>query len=183
MPTYIALLRAVNLLGHNRIAMAHLRESFESMGFSDVRTYIQSGNVIFNSTKRSVPVVTKSIESAIEQEFGKPIRVTVRTAGEMAAIAQNNPLMSEYGADTKRLHVAFLTEQPSANLVKKIDPGQYLPDRFAVVNREIYLYLANGVAGSKLTTTLFDKKLQVLSTVRNWRTVTTLAEMSTSSAR
>lgn len=183
MPTYIALLRAVNLLGHNRIAMAQLREMFESMNFSEVRTYIQSGNVIFNSTKRSASAITKSIESCIEQEFGKPIRVTVRTAEEMADIVNNNPLLPEHGGDIKRLHVAFLTEKPSAALVKQIDPDQYLPDRFAVVNRAIYLYLANGVAGSKLTTSLFDKKLQTLSTVRNWRTVTALTAMSTSTIR
>ena len=183
MPVYVALLYAVNVLKHNRISMADLRDIFDSLGYSEVRTYIQSGNVVFSSPKRSASTLTREIESAIEKKLGKPVKVTLRTAGEMAKIAERHPFLADADADLKRLHVAFLSEKPDKATIAEIDPAQYHPDRFEVIGREVYLHFPDGVAETKLNTAFFQRKLKAPGTVRNWRTVTTLAEWTTQKPR
>lgn len=178
MPVYVSLLRAVNLLSHNRVSMDRLKSLHESLGFDDVRTYIQSGNVIFRTARRSSAPIAESIEAAIKSELGITVAVAIRTHAELVRIAAGNPFLHEGPQDTKHLHVAFLTKRPPVAAVNALDGDQFLPERFAIKDREIYLFLPGGAARTKLSTAFFEKKLNVAVTVRNWRTFTTLCELS-----
>lgn len=163
------MLRGINVEGRAKVGMADLRAVFESLGFDDVGTYIQSGNVVFGSAKAVKPA---AIEERIAAELGVEPSVLVRTAEEMAAVVQGNPFV---GADVATLHVTFLAETPKATV--EVPAGQ--PDELAVVGREVFLRCPNGYGRTKVNNTFLEKKLGVAATTRNWRTVTTLADMAT----
>ena len=162
---YVALLRAVNV-GGRKLPMAELRADVAALGFTDVETYIQSGNVVFAAKKTSPSRLAADLEAAI----GVP--VIVRTAAEMAAVVNARPKFDE-----KTLHVTFLATKPAAT-VKALDPRQYAPDVYAVNGLEVYVSCPNGYGTTKINNTFFEKRLRVVATTRNWRTVTTLATMA-----
>lgn len=171
---YVALLRAVNVGGHNAVPMPALQALLTSLGLHDVRTYIQSGNAVFRSPPTSEPELVARLEQALAQTFGGAIRVIVRSADDLAAVLQRHPLLGA-GLDDKLLHVAFLAEEPSPAAVASLDPGRSPPDTFAVLGREVYLGYPQGMGKSKLTADYLERRLQTAATARNWRTVTTLA--------
>lgn len=171
MPRYVALLRGVNVGGKNKVPMADLRTLVESLGHTDVSTFIQSGNVIFTSSKVVTP---KSLEAAIAKQFGIQSRVVLRTKAELGKILKANPFTR---ADTSKLHVGFMVEKPPASVVKALDVDEFLPDEFAVHATELYLHLPNGMGRAKLPPYL-DRRLKVVTTVRNWNTVTKLLELA-----
>jgi uncharacterized protein (DUF1697 family) len=177
MPTYIALLRGINLGPRNKIAMGDLRELLGSLGLEDVRTHILSGNAIFTSDRRSVPRMEKQIERAIKRRFGHEIRVLIRTADELAAVVDDNPL-SERTTDGSQLFALFLERDPDPKRMEAIDPDALAPERFHLGDRVIYALVRQGVQGSKLLGALSDKRLGVAMTNRNWNTVTKLADLS-----
>ena len=164
------MLRGINVGGRAKVGMADLRAVFESLGFDDVATYIQSGNVVFGSAK---PVRPAAVEECIAAELGVHPTVVVRTAAEMAAVVQANPFLAA-GIDVATLHVTFLADKPKATV--DVPAGQ--PDELAVVGREVYLRCPNGYGRTKLDNTFLEKRLGVAATTRNWKTVTTLAEMA-----
>ena len=172
MPTYVALLRGINLGARNKIAMADLRELFAALGCEDVSTYVQSGNVVFRSPVRSAAKLQGGIEERIRADLGLQIRVLVRTSDELAAVAEGNPF------DPATAHVTFLAEKPAAAGVRDLDPDRSPPDEFRVAGREVYLHCPNGYGRSKLTNAYFEKQLGVAATTRNWRTVTELARLA-----
>jgi uncharacterized protein (DUF1697 family) len=174
MSMHVALLRGINLGPNNKMPMKALGALFENAGCTDVRTYIQSGNVVFRS--KDAARVCAAIERACKKQFGFSVPIVVRTAKEIAAVVKNNPFVQK-GADTNALHVGFLADEPAASKVSSLDKDRSPPDAFAVNGREIYLKLPNGVARSKLTNAYFDSKLDTVTTIRNWRTVLTLMEM------
>jgi uncharacterized protein (DUF1697 family) len=176
MTRWVALLRAVNLGSYNKVAMADLRALLESLGYDDVRTHLQSGNVVFTTGSVKAPTLERTLRSSIAEAFGVDTPVLVRTGVEMAAIVKGNPFMKR-GAETKPLHVAFLSDDPASAKVKDLDPERYAPDEFAFGDRAVYLRLTNGMQGSKLPN--WDKVLGVTATVRNWNTVTRLHELAT----
>jgi uncharacterized protein (DUF1697 family) len=172
---YVALLRGVNVGGHHRLPMKELAAMFEAAGCKDVRTYIQSGNVVFRAgapLAKKVPVV---IASAISRKFGFDAPVIVRSTREMLAITRANPYL-EKGSDPAYLHVVFLADEPAKAAIVSLDPDRSPPDRFTVRGREIFLHLPNGAGRSKLTNQYFDSKLKTISSGRNWNTVMTLLE-------
>lgn len=171
--TYLALLRGINVGGKNKLPMNDLRDLFVVAGCRDVRTYIQSGNVIFTADPDVVAPLPGVITTQIAQRFGYRVPVMVRTAAQIGDIIQHNPFIAE-GAATETLHVLFLADQPSASRVDGLDPDRSPPDTFIVRGQEIYLRLPNGAAETKLSNAYFDAKLATTSTGRNWRTVTTL---------
>jgi uncharacterized protein (DUF1697 family) len=177
MTTYVSLLRAVNV-GGRTIPMKALREVYEAEGFSDVRSYIQSGNLVFRSTLRSDGAVTKRIEGAIKKAFGMEVRVLVRTQAEMAKIARAHPFADVVDGRGNALYVTFLTAKPSAAKVKAIDAPAFVPDVFKVAGREIFACYPKGYGNSKLTLPLFERALGLEGTARNWNTVTKLAAMA-----
>ncbi len=176
MPVYAALLRAINLGSRNKISMPDLRTLFEAVGADDVRTHVQSGNVAFRSTERSPAKLVTAIEERISADLGLDIRVLLRTKAELAKIVDGSPFADD--ADHSTLHVTFLVDKPDPDRVAAVDPSKYEPDRFEVIGREVHLHCPNGYGRSKLSNAFFEKKLDQVGTTRNWKTVTTLAEMT-----
>lgn len=171
--THLALLRGINVGGKNRLPMKDLVEVFAEAGCDDVRTYIQSGNVLFAAAPEVAARVPGLVAAWITERFGYRTPVVVRTAEELRAVVSGNPFLKE-GAAEATLHVMFLAEFPTPERVDALDPDRSPGDAFAVRGREVYLRLPNGVADSKLTNAYFDARLATTSTGRNWRTVTTL---------
>jgi uncharacterized protein (DUF1697 family) len=176
-PTYIALLRGINIGPRNKIRMADLRELVESLGHEDVRTHILSGNVLFESRRRGVRALERQLEQGIERRFGFDVRVLIRTRDELATIVQHNPLPHATG-EGARLFVLFLDRQPAKDRLEAIDPDAFKPEEFAIGDRVIYAWFRQGLQGSKLAQALSDKRLGVVVTNRNWNTVTKLLELA-----
>jgi len=178
---FVALLRGINVGGKNKLPMAELAGLFEEAGCQDVRTYIQSGNVVYRAGTHLVKAVPRSVAAAIEQRYGYSVPVVTRSAAELSAIVAENPFLLRTGdeaVDPKSLHVAFLQDKPTASRVRELDPDRSPPDEFVLSGREVFLHCPNGLARTKLTNAWLDSKLKTVSTVRNWKTVGVLAEWS-----
>jgi uncharacterized protein (DUF1697 family) len=176
---YVALLRGINLLGYNRLPMKDLAAMFESAGCTQVKTYIASGNVVFACSAAVKRKIAAHILDEVQQRFGFRCVFTLRSQAEMAAILAANPFLKKTTVGG-HLHVSFLADTPSAECIAVVDgtfrersPG----DDLRVIGREVYLYLPNGMAGSKLRNDYLDSRLKTMSTTRNWNTVKKLAEM------
>lgn len=178
MPIFIAMLRGINVSGHNCVKMEDLRTSFTTLGFARVETYVQSGNVVFMSASKSAANLTKSIEQRMAYDFGFSVPVYLRTADDMAAIVAGNPLLKETGIDPTKLHVTFLSAAPARTAHEQIAPLAAGTEKFYLVGREIYLYCPEGYGRTKLSNTALEKKLSVGATTRNWKTVNTLLAMT-----
>jgi uncharacterized protein (DUF1697 family) len=174
--SYVALLRGVNVGGKNKLPMKELAEMFVAAGCRDVRTYIQSGNVVFRAGTGVVTKISRVIASGISDRFGFKSPVVLRSAEEIQTVVAGNPFLAKSTNDDG-LHVMFLADHPAADAVAALDPSRSPGDSFIVRGRDIYLHLPNGAGVSKLTNAYFDSKLSTVSTGRNWRTVTTLLEM------
>jgi uncharacterized protein (DUF1697 family) len=170
----VALLRGINVGGKNLLPMPALKEIFTAAGCTQVKTYIQSGNVVF-SAKPGVDVAS-IVKAEIAARLGLNVPVVLRTAAEIDRAITRNPFLKQ-GIDADFLHAMFLEHEPTKEQLAALDPARSTPDEFVVVGRDIYLYLPNGAARTKLTNAYFDTRLKTLSTQRNWRTVLTLAEM------
>jgi uncharacterized protein (DUF1697 family) len=175
--TYIALLRGINVGGHKIIKMEQLRKAFEGLGFENVATYVQSGNVVFRSPGKA-SVLSRNIEEMLLHRFKMSVPVIVRTAEEVGEVLRNNPFVKESGIDVTRLHVTFLSLTPQKAAMKGLDSIAAGLDRFYCRGQEIYLHCPNGFGGSKLSINVFEKVLAVGATTRNWNTVNKLYEMS-----
>lgn len=176
MPNYIALLRSVNVAGHGRLAMADLRQSFIALGYSDVSTYIQTGNVLFRSPSKSASSVAAKIEHQLEQDFGSAPAVILRTVPELSLVLASSPFPAQ-GADPSRHHVTFLAEEPSrAKLSAFVAPANGR-DELTIIGREVYVHTPDGYGNSKLSGAMLERRLGVLSTTRNWNTVTKLCRL------
>lgn len=174
---YVALLRGINVGGKNQLPMKSLAAMFADAGCGNVVTYIQSGNVVFEAKPAIAGRVSDLVVEAISARFGFHVPVVTRSADEFHAVARDNPFLRA-GADPETLHVAFLANLPSDNDVAALDPNRSPPDAFVVRGREIYLHCPNGLARTKLTNDYFDRKLATTSTVRNWRTVLKLVDLT-----
>jgi uncharacterized protein (DUF1697 family) len=173
---YVALLRGINVGGKRSIRMADLRAMIEAAGGNNVVTYIQSGNVVFDHASRSSANLTVQLGRAISKAAGFDVDVVVRTAGELGDAIENRPFKD---AAPETLHVMFLPERVTAAKLASIDPAAFVPDRYAIVGRELYLCLPDGLGNSKLAATLLRHKALAGATARNWRTVLAIAELTT----
>ncbi len=176
MPVFVALLRGVNV-GRNILRMDRLRALCLELGLENVRTYVQSGNVVF-AAKGSAAQWAKSLQQTLAGECRLPVSVIVRTEGEMRRIVAGNPFAAEPGIDAKRLYVTFLDGAPTPAAVKALDALPAGADRFRPVGRELYLHCPGGYGATKLGNNAFEKALSCRATSRNWNTVTTLAAMA-----
>jgi uncharacterized protein (DUF1697 family) len=174
--TFVAFLRAVNVGGNNQVSMAKLRALLESLGYTGVTTYIQSGNIVLDGKERTSAALVPKIEAAIAGDFGLSIDVVVRSERELTTVIESNPFLRRV-PDPSKLHVAFLNQPPDRARVVTLDPARFVPDEFAVGAREVYLHCPDGFGRSKLPTALVAK-LAAPATVRNWNTVTKLAELA-----
>ncbi|MBM0238547.1 DUF1697 domain-containing protein [Micromonospora sp. ATA32] len=176
MSRYAALLRGVNV-GTTRIGMADLRRLVADLGHDDVRTYLQSGNVVFDSTSADAGKLARGIEGAIAEELGLTVPVLVRTGAELAKVTGGNPYAGQ--DDPTKLLVAFLAAAPArAKVAALAVPGGENVE-FTVVGREIYLHFPGGGYGrTRFTNAYLEKKLDVVATTRNWKSVRALAELT-----
>jgi uncharacterized protein (DUF1697 family) len=177
MTTYVALLRGINVSGKNKVKMEDLRAIVGSLGCERVQTYIQSGNVVFDSSTRSAAKVSDEISGAITRELALDVTVLVRTAADLTTVLATSPL-DRNGVDTTKLHVTFLASTPPAAKLRALADVDASPDALAVVGREVYVHCPNGYGRTKLNNTFFEKRLGVGATTRNWRTVQTLAALA-----
>ena len=178
MPIYVAMLRGINVGRGKIVKMERLRASLENLSFGGVRTYVQSGNVVFESEQKPAAELSKRIEAKILRDFGFAVPVILKTSKVMEQIVRGNPLVKEKGIDHSKLHVTFLSDAPPAAPLKALEPMATSREQVRVLNREVYLYCPDGYGNSKLTNTTIEKKLSVVATTRNWRTVSALLEMA-----
>jgi uncharacterized protein (DUF1697 family) len=172
----VALLRGINVGGRNKIAMAPLREAISDLGYADVQTHLQSGNVVFGTATRPDRVAS-AVEAVIADRFGLAIGVVVRTHEELLEVVSGNPL-PEAAAEPAQFLVNFLSAAPDPAAVAAIEPAEYEPDVFRVRGRDVYLYCPQGIRNSKLAVFPWGKRLGLVATARNWNTVTRLLEMT-----
>jgi uncharacterized protein (DUF1697 family) len=175
MSKYVALLRGINVGGKNKIKMESLREMFAAFGFEYVKTYINSGNVIFEAPETNGKKLSDKIEKAIQKEFSLNIKVMVRTIDEIRDIIENNPFDGQFEND-KNLHVLFFDEELPQEKRELLLEQNNENEKFAVRNREIFCLLRSGFSDSLLGKDFIGKKLKVSATARNWRTVNKILE-------
>jgi uncharacterized protein (DUF1697 family) len=161
--------------------MARLRAALTDAGYEGVTTHLQSGNVVLASRARTSGSVAKSVEKVLRAEFALEVDVMVRTAAQFAKVVKTNPFLRP-GVSAATLHVAFLKSRPAAAAVRALSGEQFGRDEFVVRGTEIYLKYPNGVAGSKISPPLFERALGTPATVRTWRVVTRLRELSEAAA-
>lgn len=171
MQTFIAFLRGINVGGRNKIPMSELRQSFESIGFNNVRTYIQSGNVVFESELSATDIITKSIEKTIQDTFGLIIPVLVITNERLEGIISDSPYGSEEQISSNRTYFVLLFDQPKEDLLIDFKVLIYPNEQFQVSKMCVYLLCLNGYGKAKLNNNLVESKLKVVATTRNYRTM------------
>jgi uncharacterized protein (DUF1697 family) len=171
---WVALLRAVNLGPRNKVPMAELRTLLERAGYGSVRTFIASGNVLLTAGTRDRAALARELEGLVAEAFGVETTAILRTPAELAAVAGSHP----FGADTSHSHVSFLAAKPDAEAVARLTEADHGPDRVRLAGSDVYLHFPGGVGGSRLSAGKLEQLLGVPGTVRNWRTVTKLAELA-----
>ncbi len=178
MPVYISMLRAVNVLGRNKIKMEELRRLFEGLGLRGAQTHIQSGNVVFRAPERDAARVAKKIEEGIASQFGFRPAVVVRTPGELGNAVARNPFPAEAAAEPNKLLVMFLAAAPDAEAREQAQRITAGPERLRIEGRELYIYYPDGQGRSKLALSKVERTLKTSMTGRNWNTVNKLLEMA-----
>jgi uncharacterized protein (DUF1697 family) len=181
MVIYISLIRGINV-GGKKVKMSQLNEIYLSLNFKDVKTYIQSGNVVFRSQKLDLSYLRKIIENKIEEMFGFDVKVLIRTKTELKNVLEENPFKRK---DLNHLYITFLSEVPSINLIKDLNRFVEVnmknkSDKFYISKKEIYIFLPNGYGRTKLNNNFFEKKLGVTATTRNLKSVNKLLDIADS---
>ncbi len=169
------MLRGINVGGHATVAMADLRRLLEGLGGTEVRTYLQSGNAVFDFPRKSADLGGQ-IEEAIAAELGLNVKVILRLGEELAGVVAGNPFPAT--STPTLLHAMFLAAPLKPAVVQDLDAAPLAPDEFRVGDRVLYLLLPNGMGRSKLAGYLSERRLGVTATTRNWNTVTKLLELA-----
>lgn len=178
MISYISILRGINVSGQKLIKMVDLKLLYESLGFEKVQTYIQSGNVIFETEEADLQKLISTIEDAITEKYGFNVPVQIRTKEELKKVIDNLPFTGE--RELNRLLVTFLAETPYYLPMDEIERLKATGDEIVFVNSEVYLYVPEGYGNSKLDNNTLERKLKVKATTRNWKTINKLYEMCVS---
>ncbi len=172
---YISILRGINVSGKNKIIMTDLKALYESLGYKNVVTYIQSGNVIFETNKKN----TVKIIEAIEQQYEFHVPIEIRTSLEMKNVIKHCPFGKvDLSKDGTKVLVTFLNEVPDKNKMSKLLGKVFLPEKMIVHGREVYLFCPNGYGESKFSNVFIEKNIDVSATTRNWKSVHKLYELS-----
>lgn len=177
MATYIALLRGINVSGQKMIKMVELKAMFESIGLEAVQTYIQSGNVLFQSVDLMENEMVEKIHSAILERFGFEVDVQVFTVSNWNQIIANNPFVRRDNLDEAKLYVSLLAKEPLAVDVEKLASFAFQEETYHLIDRAVYLYVPKGYGNAKLSNNFLENKLKVSATTRNWKTMLTLRDM------
>lgn len=175
MPTHISLLRGINVGGNKKIRMAELKSLYESLGFSNVTTYVQSGNVVFDADSTDAVELITRIEAAIAERFGFDVTVLLRTADDLRRILDNNPFPD---AEAKYLHVLFLSATPAPGAAAALNVPVADGEDWLLAGQEVYLHYPNGSGRSKMTGAFFERVLGVAGSARNWNSVNALYNLA-----
>jgi uncharacterized protein (DUF1697 family) len=176
MAVHVAMLRGINLGGFHRVPMAELRTLLTDAGYEDVRTYVQSGNIVLRSPAKAAEVELR-LGTLLSERFGFDVPVIVRSRAQLAAVVKADPL-GDVVDNPKRYQVSFLDSKPAAEAIARLQEQAIGDERVIARGREIYAWHPEGVARSKLWNALAGKGLGVTATARNWTTVTTLLDMA-----
>lgn len=174
---FIALLRGINVSGQKTIKMTELTKLFESLKFKNVQTYIQSGNIIFETADAKEEALVDKMETAIQKQYGFEVPILLRSEKDWPKVIKANPFLKKKGTDESRLYVAFLRDKITRKTFPELEPYRKNREDFVVAGREIYLHYPAGFGATKLTNQVFEKKLETVATTRNWNTVNALQEM------
>ena len=177
MKKHLALLRGINVSGHNMIKMEALKNMLENMGYSDVETYIQSGNVFVTTDEESGSAVGFAIKQEIYKVFGHDVPVIVVTKNDLELCFKNNPFLKEKEVDTKKLYVAFISKELPSSAINELKISQFKPDEAVIDGNRIFIKYDIGAGKTRLDQKYIEKKLNVVATMRNWNSVTKLLEM------
>lgn len=178
MKTYISMLRGINVSGQKKIRMAELKSLYESLGMANVQTYLQSGNVVFDSPEPEPAKLTHIIEAQIGTTYGYHVPVLIRTGDDFRRIIGSKPFTKERSEDPSRVMVTFLFERPGQSNLNNLSVPENDPCEFVFEEQEIFLLCPDGYGKSKLSNNYFEKKLGVVATTRNWKTVNALYKMA-----
>ena len=177
MTTHLALLRGINVSGHNMIKMDALKTSLENIGFQNVVTYIQSGNVFVDTEEENAAAVGFKIKQEIFKVFGHEVPVVVIGSADLEACFKNNPFLKEKEIDTKKLYVAFISTTLQSTSMNDLKISQFKPDEASIDGNKIFIKYAVGAGKTRFDQKYIEKKLNVTATIRNWNTVTQLLKM------
>jgi uncharacterized protein (DUF1697 family) len=177
MPTFISLFRGINVGGHHKIKMNELKNLYETLGLKDVRTYIQSGNVVFTSDDADVTHLQQQLEESIAQTFGFHVEIIARTANELQDIIAKNPFQGQQNKESQWVVVMFLATIPDNTAQENLLKTYVGPEEIIFSGKEVYIYYTDGIGRSKLSNSFLEKKLKVVGTARNWNTILQLQEM------
>jgi uncharacterized protein (DUF1697 family) len=175
--THLILLRGINVSGHNMIKMDALKATLENIGFLQVQTYIQSGNVFVNSEEENAASVGFKIKQEIFKVFGHEVPVVVIGKTDLEACFTNNPYLKDENVDVKKLYVTFVSKTLTSDAINDLKMSQVKPDEASIDGTRIYIKYDVGAGKTKLDQKYIEKKLNVIGTMRNWNTVTKLLEM------
>ncbi len=178
METYVALLRGINVSGKNIIRMEDLRPMFERMQFSNVTTFIQSGNVIFSAKAIPESTLNKKIEKALEEELGYNVPVMLRTHASLAAVVSQHPFGNVATEESRKLYVSFLHDTPSVAQQQTVLQLASAQEKFHFIGRELYIAVEKDMLKPLFNNVLIEKKLKMTATTRNWATVNKLVTLS-----
>lgn len=178
MNTFISMLRGINVGGQKKIQMAQLASLYESLGLVNVKTYVQSGNVVFASTKSNASALANLIEAQTRRLWGYSVSVFIRDTNDFQRIIANNPFLNKRSEDPAKLHVTFLYRPPSEAKLGSLGIPNDKGDEFRVGDQEIYIFCPNGYGRTKFSNTFFEKKLGVPATTRNWNTIIALSKIA-----
>jgi uncharacterized protein (DUF1697 family) len=168
---YVAFLRAVNVGGNNGLPMKTLAKIMMELGHGDVKTHLQSGNVVFSSDREDERAMSTEIAAAIEAQAGFRPAIMLRSRAEIEGVIAGNPLLTPE-INPARMLTVFLEEKPAAEGIARLEPERFPNEKFAVVGREMYVLYDDGMGNSKFTPAYYERRLNVLGTGRNWNTVT-----------
>jgi uncharacterized protein (DUF1697 family) len=178
MKTYIALLRGINVSGQKMIKMAALLEMFNSLNVKNAKTYIQSGNIVFQCKEAEKSTLEKKIENKIKDTFGFDVAVVMITSEELKDILKHNPYLKNKNTDFSRLYLTFFKGTYEQQILAKLSEADYKGDEFILKEKVIYLHLPNNYGNTKLNNNFFENKLKIVATTRNWKTVNELQKMA-----
>ncbi len=176
---FIAMLRGINVSGQKKIKMADLREHLSEIPLYDVRTYIQSGNIVFRSEQTPEPLEA-AIRSKIEKKYGFDVPTLVKTPKEFETAIAGNPYGHRMAEESKRVYITFLSDIPEQPLVDNLKSVDHSPEEWVLKGKDIYFYSPHGYGNAKMSNNYFEAKLKVKATTRNWKTIVTLLDMANS---
>ncbi|HRI01060.1 MAG TPA: DUF1697 domain-containing protein [Saprospiraceae bacterium] len=175
---YIAILRGINVSGHRLIKMDQLKQMITTLGFHQVSTYIQSGNIVFSTVKKESSIIAEIISTKILEQFSFEVPTIVLLKEEMEQIIKSNPFLKDPKKDPSFFYITLLSEKPNPKLYDLLKAEKNQPDEFILEGSTIYLYCPNGYGKTKLTNGFFEKKLNVMATTRNWKTINELLKIA-----